>query len=125
MKKQIEQVTEFHRIFKLPIRYLPQLIPNDEFEMRFSLIIEETNELLHAYRNNDLIEFADGLIDTLYVLIGLAVQSGFSDKLEFLFDDVHKSNMTKLDENGLPIFRNDGKILKSNLFKPPNLKTLI
>jgi predicted HAD superfamily Cof-like phosphohydrolase len=125
MKKQIEQVTEFYRIFKLPIRYLPQLIPNDEFEMRFSLIIEETNELLHAYRNNDLIEFADGLIDTLYVLIGLAVQSGFSDKLEFLFDDVHKSNMTKLDENGLPIFRNDGKILKSNLFKPPNLKTLI
>jgi len=125
MKQQIEQVKEFHKVFGLPIRNEPELIPNDEFEMRFKLIVEETNELLFAYRNKDIVGFADGLIDTMYVVIGLAIQSGFADKIEILFNEVQRSNMSKLDINGKPIYRSDGKVLKGELFSPPDLKKLL
>jgi predicted HAD superfamily Cof-like phosphohydrolase len=125
MKKQIEQLREFHQAFNLPSRKNVTLIPINEFSLRNKLIVEEIDELFVAYCDSNLVEIADAIIDSMYVLIGTAIQFGMADKLEQMFDEVHRSNMSKLDENGNPILGADGKVLKSNLFSPPNLDQFI
>jgi predicted HAD superfamily Cof-like phosphohydrolase len=124
-QRVIEQVKEFHTAFNLPQRSNPTIIPSGEFKCRHDLLQEEVDELFTAYNNNDIIEVADAIIDSIYVLIGTAVQFGLADKLWLMFDEVHRSNMSKLDENGKPVMREDGKVMKSNLFTPPNLKSII
>jgi predicted HAD superfamily Cof-like phosphohydrolase len=68
---------------------------------------------------------ADAITDCFYILIGTAIEYGIADKLPQLFDEVHKSNMSKLDENGNPIYREDGKVMKSNNYKSPNISDII
>ena len=125
MKKQIKQLKEFHKAFNLPMRDKPEIISLDEFRCRHNLIHEEIDELAKAHNEGDLIEVADAIIDSLYVLIGTAVQFGLADKLPQMFDEVHRSNMSKLDVNGNPIFRADGKVMKSELFSPPRLSQIL
>lgn len=126
MKKQIEQLREFHTAFNLPLRSTPTLVPRKEFALRQSLLSEEVTELLFAHQvDKNLTEVADAIIDSMYVLIGTAVQLGFGDVLEQLFDEVHRSNMSKLDEFGKPVMREDGKVLKSNLFSPPDFSSIL
>jgi predicted HAD superfamily Cof-like phosphohydrolase len=86
---------------------------------------EEVLELHEAWSNEDIVEVADAITDCLYILFGTAIEFGLQDKLEALFDEVHGSNMSKLDENGKPIYRNDGKVLKSENYYKPNLKKII
>ena len=121
MKKQVTQLKEFHKAFGLPLRNTPTIMPLNEFTLRYRILTEEINELLSGYNNNDLIEVTDAIIDSMYVLIGTAVQFGIADRLEQCFDEVHKSNMSKLDENGNPIMRSDGKVMKSSLYFPPDI----
>jgi len=86
---------------------------------------EENDEYLEAAKNNDLVEVADALGDMLYILCGTIIEHGMQNKIEEVFDEIQKSNMSKLDLDGNPIYREDGKVLKGpNYFKPNILKIL-
>ena len=88
-------------------------------ELRFNLMKEENEEYLEAVQNNDLVEVADALGDMLYILCGTIVSHGLQHKIEAVFDEIQRYNMSKLDENGKPIYRADGKVMKgANYFKP-------
>jgi predicted HAD superfamily Cof-like phosphohydrolase len=80
---------------------------------------EENKEYLEAANNNDMIEVADALGDMLYILCGTIIEHGMQDLIEDVFDEIQKSNMSKLGPNGNPIYREDGKVMKGpNYFKP-------
>ncbi|HBS88839.1 MAG: hypothetical protein A2W91_01155 [Bacteroidetes bacterium GWF2_38_335] len=124
MKNEINKVAEFHRQFKVNISKSP-CIPLDRKDLRLSLIFEEFSELKKAVTDDNLIETFDALIDLQYVLLGTVLEFGFQDFFEEGFCEVHKSNMTKLDSNGNPLYREDGKVIKSDLYIKPNLNTVI
>lgn len=120
MQKQIKSVHEFHSAFGLGINTLPtgDLGENKNL-LRFNLMKEENEEYLEAVSNNDLVEIADALGDMLYILCGTIIEHGLQDKMEAVFDEIQRSNMSKLGEDGKPIYREDGKVLKGpNYFKP-------
>lgn len=96
---------------------------NELFHLRHSLHVEEWKELQESYYGEDLVAFADAVCDLIYVLCGSCVSFGID--LDRCFAEVHRSNMTKLDTNGNPIVREDGKILKSEAFSPPDLRSII
>jgi predicted HAD superfamily Cof-like phosphohydrolase len=87
--------------------------------LRYNLMKEENEEYLQAVQDNDLTEIADALGDMLYILCGTIIEHGLQDKIEAVFDEIQKSNMSKLGEDGQPIYRADGKVIKGpNYFKP-------
>lgn len=120
MKKQIDAVKEFHTAYRLGYSDTPvAVLANNKEELRFELMKEENEEYLEAAKNGDLVEIADALGDMLYILCGTIIEHGLQDKIEAVFDEIQRSNMSKLDENGQPIYREDGKVLKGpNYFKP-------
>jgi predicted HAD superfamily Cof-like phosphohydrolase len=80
---------------------------------------EENEEYLEAANNGDLVEIADALGDMLYILCGTIIEHGLQDKIVAVFDEIQRSNMSKLGQDGKPIYREDGKVLKGpNYFKP-------
>ena len=88
-------------------------------ELRYNLMKEENEEYIEAAENNDIIEVADALGDMLYILCGTIIEHGMSDIIEDVFDEIQKSNMSKLGADGKPIYREDGKVMKGpNYFKP-------
>ncbi len=91
----LNQVAEFHHTFKHPV--LPQpIIPSKErCELRISLLAEELKELQQAVNDNNLVEVADALCDLQYVLAGAILEFGLGEKFKELFDEVHRSNMSK------------------------------
>lgn len=120
MQKQINAVKEFHTAFGLGYS---EIVKGDLGEnknlLRFNLMKEENEEYLEAVQNNDVTEIADALGDMLYILCGTIIEHGLQYKIEEVFDEIQRSNMSKLDENGKPIYREDGKVLKGpNYFKP-------
>ena len=125
INRQIQQLREFHTAFKLPQRDMPTIIPPDEFKLRHKILVEEVGELSDAYFVGDIVEVADAITDCLYVLIGTALQFGIADKLEACFDEVHRSNMSKLGSDGYPIMREDGKIMKGPNFVRPDLNKVL
>ncbi len=120
MKSKIAAVTKFHTAFKLNMNSKPIAdIGENRNLLRFNLMKEENEEYLEAANNNDLIEVADALGDMLYILCGTIIEHGMQDKIEEVFNEIQKSNMSKLGDDGKPIYREDGKVLKgSNYFKP-------
>lgn len=86
---------------------------------------EENEEYLEAALNGDLVEVADALGDQLYILCGTILKHGLQSKIEEVFEEIQRSNMSKLDKNGNPIYREDGKILKSDLYFKPDIKKII
>jgi predicted HAD superfamily Cof-like phosphohydrolase len=123
---KIKHVEKFHDVFKIGNRYEPTaIVPESEYMLRYNLIKEENEEYLEACKNGDLVEIADALGDQLYILFGTILRHGLQHKIEEVFDEIQRSNMSKLDENGQPIFREDGKILKSNLYFKPNIKEIL
>ena len=120
MKKRIAAVHEFHTAFKLGMNSKPVAhIGEDRNMLRFNLMKEENEEYLEAAQNNDLVEVADALGDMLYILCGTIIEHGMQDKIEEVFNEIQRSNMSKLGEDGKPIYREDGKVLKGpNYFKP-------
>jgi len=125
LNKQIKQLKEFHTAFNLPQRQVPTIMPSPEFFLRHKILMEEVEELREAYNEGDIVEVADAITDCLYVLFGAALQFGIADKLEACFDEVHRSNMNKLGNDGKPIMREDGKVMKGENFKRPDLKRVL
>lgn len=125
MQKQLNQVRDFQETFKQGVNKTPTLIPITEGVLRYDLMKEENEEYLTAIHNNDLVEVADALGDQLYILLGTINAHGMQHIIEKVFNEIHNSNMSKLDHGGNPIFRADGKVLKSKLFFKPNLKQFL
>jgi len=125
LHEKIKSVAEFHTVFKIGNADQIKLIDENDYLLRFNLIKEENEEYLEACKNNDIIEIADALGDQLYILFGTILKHGLEHKIEEVYDEIHRSNMSKLDENGKPIYREDGKVLKSNLYFKPNIKKIL
>ena len=96
-----------------------------EVELRFNLMKEENEEYLEAAKNGDIVEVADALGDQLYILCGTILRHGLQDKIVEVFQEIQRSNMSKLDANGKPIYREDGKVLKSELYFRPDIKSIL
>ena len=86
---------------------------------------EENEEYLEAAKEGDLIEVADALGDMLYILCGTILKHGLQDKIAEVFQEIQRSNMSKLDKDGKPIYREDGKVLKSDLYFKPNIQSIL
>lgn len=126
MKNKIEAVKAFHTAFKIGHLEAPKAnLGNAKNTLRCNLMKEENDEYYEAANNNDLVEVADALGDMLYILCGTIIEHGMQHKIEEVFNEIQRSNMSKLGENGEPIYRNDGKVLKGpNYFKPDIAKIL-
>ncbi|WP_127024480.1 nucleoside triphosphate pyrophosphohydrolase family protein [Flagellimonas beolgyonensis] len=120
MERKIRAVELFHHSFGLGVNHEP--IANlgaDKNKLRFDLMDEENQEYLEAANNGDLVEVADALGDMLYILCGTILEHGMQYKIEEVFEEIQRSNMSKLGADGKPIYREDGKVLKGpNYFKP-------
>lgn len=119
-KNTLDQVQEFHETYGLPVEDAQTTGDEKTKQLRINLLREELDELKEALDNNDLVETLDALIDLQYVLDGAFLSFGMQDVKEMAFAEVHRSNMSKLGEDGKPIRRpEDGKVMKGpNYFKP-------
>jgi hypothetical protein len=119
-----DRVREFMEAFGHPVYDTPQLIEDPEWEeMRVELIREELRELEDAVKERDLVGIADALADLDYVINGMALGCGIN--LPEVGREVHRSNMTKLGEDGKPIYREDGKILKGPNYEAPDIAKVL
>jgi predicted HAD superfamily Cof-like phosphohydrolase len=119
-------VKEFHQTFGLDFQNSPKTDIGDRtIELRHRLMAEENDEYLEAAKNNDLVQVADALGDKLYILCGTIIAHGMQHKIVEVFEEIHRSNMSKLDENGKPIYREDGKIMKSNKYFVPDIESVL
>jgi predicted HAD superfamily Cof-like phosphohydrolase len=117
-------VEEFHAAFSLPRQTQPSLDVEKSLEiLRASLLEEEVSELAAATHARDLVGIADALADITYVVYGTALTYGID--LDSVLSEVHRSNMSKLDHDGKPIIRTDGKVLKSERYSPPNVAAVL
>ncbi len=126
MKKQIDAVKKFHEVYKIPFQDFPTKdIPKSFLNLRYSLMSEENQEYLEAAKSGDLIEIADALGDMLYILCGTIITHGMQHKIEEVFDEIQRSNMSKLDNDGNPIYREDGKVMKGPNYFKPDIKSIL
>ena len=126
LEKQIKSVEEFHRIYKLGNSKKPiAKLENQKENLRFELMKEENEEYIEAAKNGDIVEVADALGDMMYILCGTIIEHGMQHIIEEVFDEIHKSNLSKLDENGNPIYREDGKVIKGPNYFPPDIKKIM
>jgi predicted HAD superfamily Cof-like phosphohydrolase len=126
MKENIKAVAEFHRAFGLGISEAPtaDLGPR-KIALRFSLMEEENQEYYEAAQKGDLVEVADALGDMLYILCGTILEHGMQEKIEEVFTEIQRSNMSKLGSDGRPVYREDGKVLKGPNYFRPNIGTIL
>jgi predicted HAD superfamily Cof-like phosphohydrolase len=126
IKETIQAVEKFHDSFGIENNYSPTTeLSVKEIELRHRLMQEENDEYLEAAKNGDLVEVADALGDQLYILCGTILKHGLQNKIEEVFSEIQRSNMSKLDENGKPIYREDGKIMKSSNYFKPNIERVL
>src|ERR1051325_6051905 len=111
-----DMVEEFHKAYNLPIRRIPELPEANERTLRQTLLSEEYWEYVAAEEKNDIVGIADALADLIYIIHGTAHVYGIP--LDEVFNEVHVSNMSKL-EDGKPLYRSDGKVLKGSGFQEP------
>jgi predicted HAD superfamily Cof-like phosphohydrolase len=148
----LNDVAQFHRTFKHPVAGAPAIPSKQRCDLRVSLLLEEMKELQQAINDNDLVEVADALCDIQYVLAGAILEFGLGEKFKQLFDEVHRSNMSKActsleeahqtiahykvkeqsdayykeDASLYLVFReSDHKTLKSINYSPANLKEIL
>ena len=126
LSETINHVKDFHDAFGLPVRTTPTgAIPEKEMQLRFNLMKEENEEYLEAAAKGDTVEIADALGDMLYILCGTINAHGLQHKISEVFEEIQRSNMSKLDENGKPIYREDGKVMKSDRYFKPDIASIL
>ncbi len=126
LSQTIKHVADFHDAFGIINQSAPiSEIPKETIDLRYKLMREENEEYLEAAKNNDLVEIADALGDQLYILCGTILSHGLQHKIAEVFEEIQKSNMSKLDENGKPIYREDGKVLKGPHYFKPNIRNIL
>jgi len=126
LEETINMVKEFHEAFKIGNEEKPVAkLDESDYLLRYKLMREENEEYLEAAQNGDLVEIADACGDMLYILCGTLLKHGLQYKIEEVFKEIQLSNMSKLDANGNPIYREDGKVLKSELYFKPDIKKIL
>ncbi len=126
MKNKIAAVKSFHEAFGLGQKESPTAeLTLQKNLLRYKLMREENEEYLDAANNKDLVEVADALGDMLYILCGTIIEHGMQYKIEEVFNEIQKSNMSKLGADGMPIYREDGKVLKGPNYFRPDLKSIL
>jgi len=126
MKYKIKAVQEFHEAFGLGVQQSPIAnLSMQKLKLRFDLMDEENQEYLEAAENNDLVEVADALGDMLYILCGTILEHGMQHKIEEVFNEIQRSNMSKLGADGKPIYREDGKVMKGPNYFKPNIESIL
>ena len=118
-----KEVKTFMETFKQKVRTEPQWHTDEEVDLRIDLIREELNELEEACEKGTLVDVADALTDILYVTYGAGHTFGID--LDKCFAEVQRSNMSKLGEDGKPMYRKDGKVMKGPNYSEPNLEGVI
>lgn len=120
MAEATEHVRRFHDAFGISNATEPTgAIGDRDALLRYKLIREENEEYLEAALKGDLVEVADALGDILYILCGTLLKHGLENKIDEVFREIQRSNMSKLGADGKPIYREDGKVMKGpNYFKP-------
>ena len=122
-RTNFDKVRLFMEAFGQEVKLKPEFPDAETRKMRLDLIEEELEELKDACFNKDMVEVADALADLLYVVYGAG--HAFGIDLDDSFREVHVSNMSKLGEDGKPIYREDGKVMKGPKFKPPALQEVL
>lgn len=131
MQKQINQLIEWHTKFEVPFRTEPCPFDDsdenlDYLRLRARIMKEEVKEWeTEAIYNSNIDKRAKELADILYTVFGTVIAEGLQDQIERVFDAVHESNMSKLGHDGKPVKRADGKVLKGQNYKEPDLSFLI
>lgn len=152
MSNYLESVSEFHKTFGAPILETPQIPSKERCQLRVSLLQEELEEIKDAIEKEDVVEIFDGFVDLLYILVGSCLEFGGKEKFNELFEEVHRSNMSKacnshqeaietllhykkkdgtegyykeVDGKWLVYRKEDDKILKSVNYSPANLVDII
>ena len=121
-----EHVRAFHDAFGIPNSDAPRGdIGDRDALLRYKLIREENEEYLDAALRGDLVEVADALGDILYILCGTMLKHGLQHKMGEVFREIQRSNMSKLDADGKPIYRDDGKVMKSALYFKPDIASIL
>ncbi|HAG05529.1 MAG TPA: hypothetical protein DCG68_01565 [Cryomorphaceae bacterium] len=120
MQEQIAAVTKFHEVYRIPYAVQPTTNVDPQLiALRHRLMAEENEEYLEAALAGNLVEVADALGDMLYILCGTMITHGMQEKIEEVFREIQRSNLSKLGADGQPIYREDGKVMKGpNYFKP-------
>ncbi|MEY3236842.1 MAG: hypothetical protein RI883_943 [Bacteroidota bacterium] len=126
LKETIEAVEQFHTAFGIENNYEQTTeLSKSEILLRHRLMAEENEEYLEAAMNGDIVEVADALGDQLYILCGTILKHGLQHKIAEVFQEIQRSNMSKLDADGNAIYREDGKIMKSELYFRPDIKSIL
>jgi len=126
LKDTIGAVATFHDAFGIDNNFEPTVELSDADKMlRYKLMREENEEYLEAAQNGDMVEVADALGDMLYILCGTILKHGMQDKIAEVFEEIQRSNMSKLDKEGNAIYREDGKVLKSDQYFKPDIKAIL
>ena len=126
LKDTIDRVRLFHDAFGIENAFTPTTkLDQNEILLRYKLMREENEEYLEAAQNGDMVEIADALGDMLYILCGTILKHGLQDKIEEVFEEIQRSNMSKLDREGKPIYREDGKVMKSELYFKPDIAGIL
>ena len=135
MRQQIKDLETFQKSFNSVYNTEPTLLKEEDWKLRYKLSLEELDEYKEACEQGDIVEIFDAILDRLFLAFGDAVSHGLQDKLIDGFNEVVRSNMSKLDNNGKPIINGEdnvwdesrpkGKILKSKNFFEPNLKQFL
>lgn len=126
MQKQLDAVKLFHTTYGLGIsENMKADLGTQKNNLRFDLMKEENEEYLEAVQNNDIVEIADALGDMLYILCGTILEHGLQHKIEAVFDEIQRSNMSKLGADGKPIYREDGKVMKGPNYFKPNFEAIL
>lgn len=122
----IGHVEQFHDAFGIDNNYEPTVALSEaEAQLRFDLLKEENEEYLEAAKNGDLVEVADALGDLMYILFGTIMRHGLQHKIVEVFEEIQRSNMSKLGADGKPIYREDGKVLKGPNYFRPNIADIL
>lgn len=135
MQDLILKVKDFQQTFDQVVNRKPTLVDLELANLRFELMKEENEEYMQAVIDKDVVEVADALGDQLYILIGTILSHGMQEVIVDVFNEIHRSNMSKLDENGNPIIngqngvlditRELGKVLKSPRYSKPNFDKIL
>ena len=125
MREYIKMVEEFHIAFDQKDAKIPTVGSVKQGELRYTLLSEETGEYIEAVRESNLVDIADALGDQLYIIYGTILKHGLQNKIEEVFKEIHRSNMSKLGADGKPIYREDGKILKGPEYFKTNIKKIL
>lgn len=122
-KDWVTDIGEFHNKFGVAEYSLEHGPPREIQQLRYELVKEESKEVRDAIQARDIVKIADGCADLIVVTIGTARVYGIP--MRAVWDEVHRSNLSKLGRDGRPIYRADGKVLKGEDFSPPDLETIL